>query len=138
VELEVPWYLWIDLPRRVLELYRLVEGRYELVAPDEQGRVWCPELNVGFAWDASERLVRVLSRDGSIVLTADEEAELREEAEERATREAQQRAAAEQRAEAAEQAAAAERERAASLAAELERLRRALRDSGDVGDTDQS
>src|SRR5207245_1389163 len=24
IELAVPWYLWIDLPRRVLELYRLV------------------------------------------------------------------------------------------------------------------
>lgn len=139
VELAVPWYLWIDLPRRVLELYRLVEGRYELVVPDEAGPVWCAELRFGFAWQADRQLVRVLSADGTAMLTDQEEAARRETAEEQARREARRaereaaaRWAAEQRAERearrAEQEAAARRaaeERAEALAAELERLRRA-------------
>lgn len=123
VELAVPWHLWIDLPRQVLELYRLLDGRYELEAPDEQGRVWCTDLGVGFAWDATEKFVRVLARDGTIMSTSDEEATLRQAAEERAA--------------AAEQTVAAERGRAAALAAELERLRRALKDAGGA-DTDLS
>jgi hypothetical protein len=147
LELEVPWYLWIDRPRQVLELYRLGRGRYEPVPPDEQGRVWCPDLEVGFAWQADGDLVRVLRADGTAMPTDDEETALREAAEAQAEREAQraeqearraerearraeqeaaQRAAAEQRAQAAEQAAAAERERAEALAAELERLRQSL------------
>jgi Uma2 family endonuclease len=116
LELAVPWYLWIDLPRRVLELYRLADGRYEPVAPDEQGWVWCTDLGVGFAWDATEQLVRVLAPGGTIMSTSDEEATLRQVAEERA--------------EAAEQTAAA-------LSAELERLRRAVRDAGAPEKPDQ-
>jgi hypothetical protein len=123
LELAVPWYLWIDLPRRVLELYRLVDGRYELMIPDQDGRVWCPDLGVGFAWDESARLVRVLAPSGRIMSTSDEEAKLRQ--------------AAEERAEAAEQTAATERERAEALAAELERLRRALEADRGTSGTDQ-
>jgi Uma2 family endonuclease len=130
LELAVPWYLWIDLPRQVLELHRLIDGRYELMTPDEHGRVWCTDLSVGFAWDATERLVRVLAPGGTIVLTPDEEAGLRDE-------ETALRQAAEARAEAAEQTAAAERERAAALATELDRLRQALKEAGGA-DADQS
>jgi hypothetical protein len=107
----------------VLELYRLVDGRYELMIPDQDGRVWCPDLGVGFAWDESARLVRVLAPSGRIMSTSDEEAKLRQ--------------AAEERAEAAEQTAATERERAEALAAELERLRRALEADRGTSGTDQ-
>lgn len=137
IELAVPWYLWIDLPRRVLELYRLVGNRYELVNPDAQGRVWCDDLDVGFAWQPDGRMVRVLTRDGTVVPTEEEEVALREAAEARAEREARR---AEREAGRAEQEAAARRaaeQRAEALAAELERLRHALdeaRGSGDAGE----
>lgn len=72
VELAVPWYLWIDLPRRVLELSRLVEGRDELVAPDDEGRIWCAELRLGFTWQADGGLVRVLAARGAAVPTPEE------------------------------------------------------------------
>jgi Uma2 family endonuclease len=110
VELAVPWYLWIDLPRRVLELYHLSPGGYELMAPDEHGRLWCTDLGVGFVWDATERFVRVLAPGGTVVWTPDEEADLRE--------------AAERRAEA--------------LAAELDQLRRTLKQARESNGTDLS
>jgi Uma2 family endonuclease len=135
VELAVPWYLWIDLPRRVMELYQLADGRYELVLKDEQGQAWCPELGIGFAWDPMGDLVRVLARDRTPALTPDEEAKLREAAETRAESEARRAEREARRAEreaqqrtAAEQAAHAAQERAAALEAELDRLRRALED----------
>jgi len=149
VELAAPWYLWIDLPRQVLELYRLVEGRYQLVSPDEEGRVWCPDLGVGFAWQPDRRLVRVLAADRTVVLTDDEEVELRRAAEERAEQEVRRVEQESRRAErgarraerearraeqearrAAEEAAArqAAEQKAEALAAELERLRRALQE----------
>jgi Uma2 family endonuclease len=142
VALAVPWYLWIDLPRKVLELYQLVEGRYVQVSPDAQERVWCPELSVGFAWQPDRRLVRVLAADGTVALTDDEELELRRAAEERAEQEARRAEREVRRAEqeahraeqearkAAEEAAArqAAEQRAEALAAELERLRRSLRE----------
>jgi Uma2 family endonuclease len=117
LELAVPWYLWIDLPRRVLELYRLVEGRYELVPPDAAGQIQCSELHLGFAWQADRRLVRVIAADGTIVLTADEEAALRQAAEVRAEQETR---------------------RAEALAAEVERLRRALDAVRDTGADEES
>jgi Uma2 family endonuclease len=133
IDLAVPWYLWIDLPQHELALYRLVDGRYERVSPDEQGRVWCDELQVGFAWQPDGRLVRVLAADGTVVPTADEmvalqqeEAALRQAAEERAAREARRAAEEARRAEAEAAARRAAEERAEALAAELERLRRAV------------
>jgi Uma2 family endonuclease len=119
IELAVPWYLWIDRPQGVLALYRLVEGRYERVIPDAEGRVWCDELKVGFAWQPDGQMVRVLTADGTVVPTAGEIEALREAAEQRAAREAQRAAREAQRADVAEQ-------RAAALAAELERLQQAL------------
>jgi hypothetical protein len=121
LELAVPWYLWIDLPQRVLALSRLVEGRYEQVLPDAEGRVWCDELKVGFAWQPDRKLVRVLAADGTVLPTADEIQAQKVAAEARAAREAQ-------RAEEAEQ-------RATALSAELERLRQAL---GEARDSQES
>jgi hypothetical protein len=132
-ELQVPEYLWIDLPRRVLELWRLEGATYALAPADAEGRIWSRELELGFAWQADRRFVRVVLPDGTVLPTAHEEGERAEREAERAAREArraeheaEQRAAAEQRARAAEQIAATERRRAEALAAELERLRQAL------------
>jgi Uma2 family endonuclease len=152
IELAVPWYLWIDLPRRVLALYRLVEGQYQPVSPDAEGRLWCDDLGVGFAWQPDGRMVRVLDKNGTVVPTEAEEAALREAAEERAARQAQRaerearRAAREaqraereaRRAQAEADARRAAEERAEALAAELERLRRMLAEAGGSGDTESA
>jgi Uma2 family endonuclease len=97
-QLQVPEYVYIDLERDELQLWRLVEGRYVPVTPAPDGRLWSRELGVGFVRREGERLVRVLTLDGEVVPTAQEEAALRREAEERAD----------------------------ALAAEVERLRRAM------------
>jgi hypothetical protein len=136
IELEVPWYLWIDLPRHVLELDRLDGGRYESVVADGEGRVLCTELDVRFGWQADGRLVRVIAPDGTTVLTPDEEA-VQREAEAGLRRFAEERAAREARRaerEAARRAAA--EQRAAELAAEVERLRQALNETP-LGDSNQ-
>jgi Uma2 family endonuclease len=144
--LAIPEYLYVDRERRALELWRLVGGVYEKQAPDDEGRVWSRELGIGFGWQEDGRLVRVIAADGAIVPTSQEERALRRVAEARVARErrrgteaaqraeleARQRAEAEARAdEEARQRAEAE-ERAASLAAEVERLRRALEERNET------
>jgi hypothetical protein len=135
--LQVPVYLFIDIPRHVLDLRELVAGKYEPVQPDSEGRYWSRELGIGFAWQADGKLVRVLTPDGRIVPTDQEEVALRAAAEERAEAEREraeaerERAEAEReraeaehrRAEVERERAEAERERAEALAAEVERLR---------------
>jgi Uma2 family endonuclease len=93
--LQVPEYLFIDIEKRVLGLWTLVDGKYEPVEPDPAGRLWSPALGVGFAWQEDGRLVRVLRADGTVVPTRSEMAA-----------------------------------QANELAAEVERLRRALRGEG--------
>jgi Uma2 family endonuclease len=145
-ELGVPEHLYIDGERHVLVLSRLVEGRYEAMAPDEAGRYWSRGLGIGFAWQEDGRLVRVMTASGEIVPTAAEEAALRREAEERAQREARRAQRDAQRAErearrARQEAGRADEEarlraeaeaRAEALAAELERLRRSIQGEPDV------
>jgi Uma2 family endonuclease len=145
-ELRVPEYLWIDLARHELQLWTLVGIRYEPLPPDEHGRLWSRELELGFAWQADQRLVRVLLADGTVLPTGEEEADQAAAASARAEREAQRAEREAQRAEreaqraerearrAEEEAAAraAAEQRAAALAEELERLRRVL-DQGSGG-----
>jgi Uma2 family endonuclease len=142
VDLQIPEYLYIDLDRHQLELWRLAKGEYQRV-PEVEGRLHSQELNVWFAWDAQQELVRIWTADGRMLLTKEEDREqnriLAEERE--AAREAEARARARARQAEAEReaarAAAAEalaraqqaESRAAELTAELERLRR-LHDVG--------
>lgn len=119
--LQVPVYVFVDIPRQVLDLRELREGKYERVALDAQGRVWSGVLGIGFAWQADGRLVRVLTPDGRVVPTEQEEVALRAAAEERAEAERERAAVERERAD-------AERERADALAAEVARLRRAMRE----------
>src|SRR5947209_17495661 len=94
------WF--IDLEKQILGRWELVEGKYEPIDPDPAGRLWSRQLGVGFAWQEDRRLVRVLRLDGTIVPTRSElEARL-----------------------------ASVEERTGELAAEVERLRRALRGDG--------
>jgi putative restriction endonuclease len=124
--LQVPVYLFVDIPRHILDLRELVAGKYEPVPPDSEGRYWSRELGIGFVWQADGKLVRVLTPDGRIVPTAQEEADLRAAAEERAEAERARAEAEHARAEAERERAEAERARAEALAVELERLRRML------------
>jgi Uma2 family endonuclease len=98
VQLTVPEHLYIDGDRHELVLSALVGSRYETVEPDEQGRHWSRELRVGFVWQDDGRLVRVVTPDGQIVASPQEDAALRREAEERALRETRRAARATQRA----------------------------------------
>jgi Uma2 family endonuclease len=135
--LRVPEYLFADLARRELRLWRLVDGEYQPVAPAADGRLWSSTLKVAFGFDASAFL-RVYAPSGEPLPTYAEVVERRREAErgrreaeraqleaERARREADQRAEAEAR-----QRRELER-RLAEMAAQMERLRAAPRGEGD-------
>jgi Uma2 family endonuclease len=133
--LQIPEYLYVDWERHALELWRLTEGAYERVAPDRQGRLWSRELGVGFTWQEDGRLVRVVTPDGAMVPTPQEETALRLAAEarrerdaRRAEREARRAKEAAARAEEEARRRADAEEQARTLAEEVERLRRALQD----------
>jgi Uma2 family endonuclease len=153
--LQVPEYVSLDLHQGELRLGRLVDGRYEWVEPDAEGRLWSEQFKVGFVWEEGKRFVRLVAADGTIVpapleeVARREEAEARREeaerrqrvAEEQAAREARRAARAVRRAE--QEAARAEQEavqraaaeqQARELAAEVERLRRLLEERGRAGD----
>jgi Uma2 family endonuclease len=94
-ELQVPEYLYIDLDRHQLELWRLEEGEYRRLR-EENGRLYSRELDLSFGWDPRRNFVRIWTPDGRMLRTANEDR---------------------RRAEAAEA-------RVAALEAELERLKR--------------
>lgn len=121
--LAVPEYLYIDLDRHRLELWRLEAGVYQRVRA-ERGRFRSKQLGVQFAWDTDREFVRIWGADGRRMPTAEELLQERQEAEERAAHEARQRQTAEERAEREARQRREAEARAAALAAELERLRR--------------
>ena len=121
----IPDYLLVDPPRREprfqLKGYRLgPEGHDQRIEPDDQGRLLCTSVGLGFGVSFQGDRVAVFdARTGERLLSSREEEEGRKAAEERAAREAEGRKA----------------ERAARKAAEeeLERLRveiRQLKSSG--------
>jgi Uma2 family endonuclease len=139
----VPELIWFDpLDPSELRGFRLREGRYEELAPNEHGRLWSDELKVWFG--VHERWLRLYDREGNLILTGDEvaaqaqaeaaqERAAREAAEAlaqqaRAAREQEQAARAEAEARAQQERAAREQERAAREATEAEvtRLREEL------------
>lgn len=119
-DLQVPEYLSIDLDRHQLVLWRLEDGQYHRMPP-ENGRLQSHHLGVAFGWDPRDDFVRIRTADGQMLQTKEEDLQEVEEA----------RTAAEQALERAREAEA----RAAELAAELERLRRAA--GGGPGDAAQ-
>jgi hypothetical protein len=144
VDLVVPEYLYIDLDRHILELWRLRDGEYHRV-PEVEGRLQSQELGVSFGWDPEQEFVRIWTAAGEMLLTMEEgmvvretlRRDAREEAvarrkAERARREAERRA----RSEAAERRAA--QARIAELEAELERLRRATQLQGEPSSPDSA
>lgn len=117
--LRVAEYFWYDPDTRELRGYRLAEGHYEPIVPNERGWLWSRELGAYFGlWEGVYRRrrywwVRLYREDGSLVPTPAEVAE-------------QERQRAEQERQRAEQ----ERQRAEQAEAELERLRTLLRERG--------
>jgi Uma2 family endonuclease len=108
-------YLYVDLDTRELRLWRLVEGRYEVVRPDVNGRLASTELGLSFGFD-DLGLVRVFTSSGQRVPTHEEQQGLLHAEAERTRAEAERADAEAKRREEAEQQLAA-------ALAELERLR---------------
>jgi len=100
--------------------YRLVDGFYQVIQPDAQGRLLSETTGVWFGLDESQRvLVLVDAATGTRLLDDEEEYEARLEAEARAQDETQ-------RANAEAQRANAEAQRAAEAEAEIARLKALL------------
>ncbi|MCS7066889.1 MAG: Uma2 family endonuclease, partial [Fimbriimonadales bacterium] len=117
--LRVQEYFWYDQDKGELRGYRLVEGRYEEIAPNERGWLWSGVLGAYLGvWEGvyngrRYRWLRLYGADGSLVPTPRELLE-------------QERQRAEQERQRAEQ----ERQRAEQAEAELEQLRALLRERG--------
>lgn len=128
VDLQIPEYLYIDLDRHELELWRLAEGEYQRVPEaghPQSGsrRLHSQELNVWFAWDAQQELVRIWTADGRMLLTKEEDREQnRILAEEREAVLAEREAAREAEAQALARAREVEAEREAAREAEARAL----------------
>jgi Uma2 family endonuclease len=124
--LQVPEYLYVDLDRHELELWRLEAGEYQRV-PEEGGRLLSQELGLWFGWGPGEEFVRIWTPDGRMLPTKEEEREQRQQAEEQARQERQHRLTADRRARQERERRQEAEARAAALEAELERLRHATR-----------
>jgi len=101
-----PDYFWVD--PRTLELsgFHLVEGQYEPLVPNAQGRLWCAQL--GLFLGLHEDKLRFFTPEGRLLPAGKELAE--------------QASAAEKRAETAEQRAETAEQRALRLAEKLREL----------------
>jgi Uma2 family endonuclease len=125
VDLQIPEYLYIDLDRHQLELWRLEESEYQRV-PEMEGRLGSQELNLWFGWDAAQEFVRIWTADGRMLLTKEEDLEQnRSLAAERDTVRAEREAARAAEAQALARAREVEAEREAARAAEARALARA-------------
>jgi len=125
-ELGIPEYLEIDPYRKVVELYRLVQGQYQRVPPDAAGRHWSQAVGGGFQMDGTG-FVWLLEPDGSRVHLLHEEHAQRVAAQEEAARERQRAQrerrlalAAQREAEAAQREAEAARQEAEAARQETE------------------
>jgi len=135
-----PEYFWYDRWTGELEGNRLVGGRYEPIAPNEQGWLWSEILGAWVGvWEGkygnrTDNWLRLYDADGNLVPTSAEIAEQqrqRAEAERQRAEAERQRAEAErQRAEAERQRAEAERQRAEHAEARLQRLLARLAERG--------
>ncbi|MBI4616188.1 MAG: Uma2 family endonuclease [Planctomycetes bacterium] len=116
-------YLCYDPKKDELLGWRLVEGEYRPIEPDDQGRLWSQALGVLLGrwkgrFQGQERVwIRLYDEDGNLVKNGNERAEV-----------ARQRADEEkQRADKEKQRADEEKQRADAAVAEVERLREQMR-----------
>lgn len=112
------FYLIWDTPRGEFEVYELVRGGYQRLAPDEHGRVFVRDMGVAFGvWrgeyhNCTLDWLRAWDRDGNLLPTAADRAEV-----EKGRAEDERK-----RAEAEKQRAEAEKQRAEKFAARLREL----------------
>ncbi|MBL8794454.1 MAG: Uma2 family endonuclease [Planctomycetia bacterium] len=128
-----PNYYCYDPATQTLDGWELIQEVYRPLIPNEQGRLWCPQMNAwlgtwqGIYQDQDAVWLRFFDANGQILLI-DAEASRREaEVARQQVQAAQQQAeAAQQQAEAAQQQAEMERHRAEQAEAELARLKALL------------
>jgi Uma2 family endonuclease len=122
-------YLYADPPRGIVRLWRMeATGVYVEQSPQPNGRMRSTELELEFGIDDAEFL-RIYTLDGTMFLTHEEEAKVRQAAELTAATELRERQLAEAQAHAAEARAMEEarlRQAAEARAAEEARRREAL------------
>jgi Uma2 family endonuclease len=139
-QVQAPYYGIFDAPRDSLELYRLVDGQYQLQAPNERGRYLIPPLGVELGiwrgtyvgvdtawlrwWDAPTGQLLLTGHEESAAILQRAEAE-RLRAEDERLRAEEERLRAEEerrRAEAAAQQAEAEKQQREKLEEKLRSL----------------
>jgi Uma2 family endonuclease len=108
-----PEYFWVAPSTLAVEGFRLVDGVYQPIAPNPEGRFWSQELELFLGIHAGK--LRFFNSSGELILTT-EETEIQ----------------AQQRASQAEHLAQQERERADRLAAKLREL--GVEPDGESGD----
>ncbi|HET6385396.1 MAG TPA: Uma2 family endonuclease [Armatimonadota bacterium] len=88
-KLRVPEYLYADPPKKDFRFWRMVNGKYVQIEPDERGRIWSEQLGLWFGFDETGFL-RIYTADGRMLLThveerqrADEESRRRRDLERR-------------------------------------------------------
>jgi Uma2 family endonuclease len=98
----IPEYLMVDPPRKSnehrfqLRGHRLVQGRYQAIAPDAQGRILSETTGLSFGVSADGQRIDVFdARTGERLLPLAEEREGRQKAEKKAARETAARKLAE-------------------------------------------
>lgn len=98
----IPEYLMVDPPRKSnehrfqLRGHRLVQGRYQAIAPDAQGRILSETTGLAFGVSADGQRIDVFdARTGERLLPLEEEREGRQKAEAKAARETAARKLAE-------------------------------------------
>jgi Uma2 family endonuclease len=121
----IPFYAIYEVEKAAVEVYELVAGRYQLVAPNQRGHYPIPPMGVELGIWSGEYLnqtfpwLRWWDRDGNLLLAGEERAELEKQ---RADTEQQRAELEKQRADAEQQRAEQAIQRAAELAARLREL----------------
>jgi Uma2 family endonuclease len=123
-------YFWYNPDTKELAGWRLVNGKYESIGPDENGRLWSEQLGLwlgtweGFFQEKHATWLRFFDSGGNPVLTKAEFESVRAEAEKRRADEEIERAKKER------QRAEEEKQRADILEAELKKLQALLKEKG--------
>lgn len=83
--IRVPFYGIYEVNKASLEVYHLIEGNYQLLAPSDRGRFWIPPLRVelGIWWGEYQNMrlpwLRGWDEAGNLLLTGHERAKQAEE-----------------------------------------------------------
>jgi hypothetical protein len=126
--LQIPVYVIFHPQTAALDVYRLLNGKYERCLPDELQRYWIEEIQlflgvwVGKKAEITHNWLRWWDSYGNLLLWGTERLELEAQ---KLAQEKQRAEAEKQRAEAEKQRAEAEKQRAETLTQELEEERQA-------------